>query len=224
MLKENNENINAASSIELLWEEGFFKDARTLKDVAKRITEKWGYNFASSDTSKALAGAKFLICTGSRRFFKYIQKISSKSKKVESIEEQLFSEDLVNKLGNAFKIEVNDLHINFNKSSNCTAFTLRKILEKSIHIVFAKNNLSSKLDDKSGSGRIIGLEAMVDAAAREQINGIKILQPQTAQNIKGIKFLGDVAAHNPLTNVDMETILPQMPFIIEAYKELAERL
>jgi hypothetical protein len=224
MSKENSENPNAMSSIEVLWREGFFKDARTLRNVAERITEKWGHNFSSVEISKALKKASFVIPKGTRGSFHYIQKISSKSKKVESIEEQLFSEDLINKLGNAFKTEVSDLHINFNKSGNCTAFTLRKMLEKSIYLVFAKNSISSKLEDKSGNGRIIGLEVMIDAAAREKINGIKILQPQTAKNIKGIKFLGDVSAHNPLINVDMETILPQMPFIIAAYKELAERL
>jgi len=54
--------------------------------------------------------------------------------------------------------------------------------------------------------------------------GCLFLSPKTAEKIEGIKFLGDTSAHNPLVNVDMETILPQMPFIITAYKELAKHL
>ncbi len=47
---------------------------------------------------------------------------------------------------------------------------------------------------------------------------------KTAKEIQGIKFLGDTSAHNPLTEVDMKTIIPQMPYIITAYKELAKKL
>jgi len=47
---------------------------------------------------------------------------------------------------------------------------------------------------------------------------------KTANEIKGLKFLGDTAAHNPLVGVDMASIIPQMPFIITAYKELAKHL
>ena len=69
-----------------------------------------------------------------------------------------------------------------------------------------------------------GLEDMVEIASRERHNGIPFLLPRTAREIQGIKFLGDTAAHNPLANVETKTILPQMPFIITAYSELASRL
>lgn len=222
MSKGNSDN--STSCVKLLWEVGFFSDARSLKDVSAGITEKWGHNFSASDISNALHGAGFLTRMGKRGSYQYKQKTSPKSKKIESIEEQLFSDELVAKLGNQFRSEIDDLHLNFGRSGTCTAFLLRKILEKSIFLVFAKSGLSVKLEDGSGTGRLIGLEAMVDAAAREKVGGVPILIPKTADKIKGIKFLGDVSAHNPLANVDMETILPQMPFIITAYKELAERL
>ena len=48
--------------------------------------------------------------------------------------------------------------------------------------------------------------------------------PKTAKLIEGIKFLGDSAAHNPLTNVEMDTIIPQMPYIITAYEEISTKL
>jgi hypothetical protein len=65
---------------------------------------------------------------------------------------------------------------------------------------------------------------MIEIASREKLNGIPMLIPKTAREIKGIKFLGDTAAHNPLVDVDVNTILPQMPFIITAYEELAKRM
>jgi hypothetical protein len=48
--------------------------------------------------------------------------------------------------------------------------------------------------------------------------------PKTKREIEGIKFLGDTSAHNSLTNVEMRTIVPQMPFIITAYDELTKKL
>lgn len=224
MSNERDKNDNAISCVTALWEEGFFKDECSLGAVSKRITDKWGHNFPATEISKALYKANFLIRVGKPRLFRYKQKISPKSKRIENIEEQLFSADLITKLGNSFQTEIGDLHLNFGRSGICTAFLLRKILEKEIILAFAKNGISKKIEDRSYTGRIIGLEAMVDTAAREKIIGIPMLTPKTAEKIKGIKFLGDTSAHNPLVSVDMETILPQMPFIITAYKELAERL
>jgi uncharacterized protein (TIGR02391 family) len=77
MLKGNKKNDSAATCIHSLWEEGFFKDDRTLKNASMRISEKWGHNFTSSDLSKALTRAEFLIRKGKRQSFKYIQKISA---------------------------------------------------------------------------------------------------------------------------------------------------
>lgn len=219
-----NARITAMTLIELLWKEGYFKDARIMREVVEYISEKFGHNFPTSDISKALTNADFLICTGKRGTYKYKQKVSPIGKKIESISDQLFSVDLLAKFGKTFKTDIEDLHINFGRSGNGTAFFLRKILEKAIYLAFAKNSISIKLEDGSGTGRLLGLEAMVDVASREKIGGVPFLLPKTAEKIKGIKFLGDTSAHNPLANVDVETILPQMPFIITAYKELAERL
>jgi hypothetical protein len=65
---------------------------------------------------------------------------------------------------------------------------------------------------------------MIDVAVQEKLNGVPFLLSKTAKEIKGVKFLGDAAAHNPLATVDIKTIVPQMPYIITAYDELAKRL
>jgi len=147
-----------------------------------------------------------------------------KNKKIIAIEEELFSDKLIKRLGSDFSVEINDLKHNFGISGNCTAFLLRKILEKLIYIAFSKNSIETKLEDKSKLSGLVGLETMINLASSEKIHGVPFLMPKTAKEIKGIKFLGDVSAHNPLTNVDMKTIIPQMPYIITAYEELSKKL
>lgn len=224
MLKENKQSFDTSTkAIEGLWKEGFFKQERNLISIIKELNDR-GNNFSPEDIGMALFRSKYLTRKGIRGSFRYIQKINSISKQIEKVENDLFSGTLLKKLTKNFKIELADLEYNFGKSGNCTAFLLRKILEKLIFITFAKKGLSQRLEDSSNTGRLVGLEVMINIASAEKIKNISFLTPKTAQEIKGIKFLGDVSAHNPLIDVDMKTILPQMPFIISAYKELAERL
>ena len=154
----------------------------------------------------------------------YVQTKPAISKAVDKIENELFDDGLVKKFGKDFEVEMKDLQHNFGASGNCTAFLLRKILEKLIFITFARHGLQANLGDSGTPSKLIGLEAMINTAAREKVKGIPFLTSRTAQEIRGIKFLGDTSAHNPLTNVDIKTIIPQMPFIITAYKELASHL
>lgn len=147
-----------------------------------------------------------------------------KSKKVQEIEHELFSDGLIKKLGKDFAVEFTDLQHNFDRSGTCTAFLLRKILEKLIYLTFAKHGLESKLEDKTQSNRLVGLESMINIAASEKVGGIPFLTSKTAKEVKGMKFLGDAAAHNPLVNVEMRTIIPQMPFIITAFEEVAKKM
>lgn len=217
-------NSTPTGAVKSLWVTGFFQDDRTLNDVATRIKTEWGHNFSSSDLSKALKRVSFLIRKGRKHGFKYIQKTSFASKKTVSIADQLFSDEIVKKLNQNFADELSDLRLNFGSSGTCTAFLLRKVLEKLIYIVFAKNGIESKLDDKTRAGFLVGLEKMIDLASVEKIGGLPLLTSTTAKKIRGVKFLGDSSAHNPLVNVDMETILPQMPYIITAYKELLVQL
>ncbi|MFA6255033.1 MAG: hypothetical protein WC675_03300 [Patescibacteria group bacterium] len=147
-----------------------------------------------------------------------------KSIKVQEIQEELFSKALVNRLQKNFGQDLDELRENFGRNGNSTAFLLRKILEKLIIIVFAKNGKEKLLEDKNRPGGWVGLKEMIEIATREKLNGISFLTAKTGNEIRGLKFLGDTAAHNPLVDVQMSTIVPQMPFIITAYEELAKRL
>jgi hypothetical protein len=147
-----------------------------------------------------------------------------KERRVLEVEQRLFSDNLTRKLDKNFAVELSELHDNFGKHGNATAFLLRKILEKLLIIVFGKLGKDAQIVDNARPGGWKGLQEIIEIAAREKVDGLPLLLPKTANAIKGIKFLGDAAAHNPLVSVDTTTIVPQMPFIITAYGELAERL
>ncbi len=213
---------SASEALEILWQEGIFKSWQKFNQTAQILGNR-GNNFSKPELGLALRRAKFLTRRGKRGQFEYIQRTPHINyKKVEKIKNVFLPNSLIKKLSKEFTIEISDLRLNFEKSGTCTAFLLRKILEKLIFLTFAINGLESKLKD--AQGRFIGLERMMYLASSEKVGGIQFLMPKTAENIKGIKFLGDTSAHNPLINVDMKTIIPQMPFIITAYEELAKKL
>ena len=219
MLNENKETANSApEALEILWYDGIFKSWLKFNQVSQ-VLEKRGNNFSKPELALALRRAKFLTRRGIKRSYEYVQRRPAINKEIESI---LFSDELVKKLSRDFCEDIADLKWNLGKSGTCTAFLLRKILEKLIFLTFAKNGLDSKLKD--ANGRFIGLEAMINLASSEKVRGLHFLMPKTADSIKGIKFLGDISAHNPLTNVDIITIIPQIPFIITAYEELSMKL
>jgi hypothetical protein len=120
-----------------------------------------------------------------------------------------------------FKKEFQDLQYVFGNSGTCTAFLFRKILEKAVFLALVRNKVDERDLREPSSGKYFGLGALLNVAAVTKVRGVPILLPRTIKMIQGIKFLGDVAAHNYLINVDMEDITPQLPFITTALKELA---
>ena len=128
--------------------------------------------------------------------------------------------DLEKKLGSEFHNELNDLKLVFGRSGTCTAFLLRKILEKCIFHTFVKINRVKMIEDKQSINKFVSLKSMIDIASREKFKRKPLLNSKTAKKLEGIKFLGDNSAHNFLVNVEMEDINPQMPYILIALKEL----
>jgi len=223
MKKETKKDENAPEVLRALWQNGFFKSWSDQKGVDDYLSVR-GTHFRYNTLRMALARAPHLISRKKNKVLEYIQTKPAISKKVDLIEGDLFEDGLIKKFGKSFEIELADLRHNFGKSGNCTAFLLRKILEKLIYITFTKHSMESKLEETGMDGRLIGLEAMIKMSARQKVNGTPFLTSHTAQEVRGIKFLGDASAHNPLAEVDMKTIIPQMPYIITAYKELARLL
>lgn len=223
------------ATIQKLIAEGFFDRPVSSQDVARRVTEKSGRRlktshvqayltkFLRADTLQAvkLDGTKgnfWVIASVSRA---EAVKLIGKSKKVIELQEELFSPNLTSKLEKICAQELEELRDVFGKHGNCTAFLLRKILEKLLIVTFAKNGKEQLLEDPTRPGGWRGLKEMIEIAAREKHGGVPFLTGKTATETKGTKFLGDTAAHNPKVSVAMTTIVPQMPFIITAYEELA---
>lgn len=204
--------------LKLLWAKKILKTPKNLNEIKSELSNL-DCNPSDQNLCMGLKNAKYLTRKGSKGNYKYVQKYASKGILLNN---EILPKSLIGDLRTDFQIEINDLHLNFGRSGTCTAFLLRKILEKLIFLSFAKNNLQEKLKDASGD--FVGLKTMINLSTILKVNGKPFLMPRTAKEIEGIKFLGDTSAHNPITNVKMETIIPQMPFIITAYEELSKKL
>jgi hypothetical protein len=65
--------ISATDQALSLWEAGFFKSAKKLKDVDAKLATI-GYNFGAPELAKALERASYLTRRGKRGAYEYIQK------------------------------------------------------------------------------------------------------------------------------------------------------
>ena len=209
---------NTPQLLEEIWNIGFFKSAKSFDQVQKEL-ERLGCNPQRSALQMALSRSSFLTKRGTKGTYTYIQRHAPSG---VTLNKEVLPEHLLQSLAHEFSTELDDLKLNYGKSGICTAFLLRKLLEKLIFIAFAKHAFDDKLRDANGD--LVGLKTMLKLAVVCKVNGKPFLMTKTAKEIEGIKFLGDTSAHNPLVNVDVRTIVPVMPFIITAYSELAKKL
>jgi len=136
-----------------------------------------------------------------------------------------FPNELIKKLGKKFETDIKELQLVWNISGNCTAFLLRRIIEKAIYFAFAKQGMIDKLKDPSNPSKLVGLEKMINIAEKEYAkDGTPFLVSKTAEHLKRIKFLGDTSAHNFLTDVYPKQIQIEINFIITALGELSSKL
>jgi hypothetical protein len=164
----------------------------------------------------ALSRVDFITKRGKQGHRLYIQKHAAHTVATTST---ALPDDLTNKLRTTFNTEIADLNHNFGVSGTCSAFLLRKILEKLIYLAFMKNGQGGKLQDPAG--KLVGLQTMLTLAVTIKVRGKPFMTQKTADAIRPVKFLGDTAAHNPLANVSMKTVEREMAYIITAYSELA---
>jgi hypothetical protein len=202
----------------LFYQQGFFQQRRSFTDIKSNLAGL-GSHPTPQNLNAALSRAKFLTKSGKPGKYRYIQKHAPEAIKVV---EEFLPDELIKALTPDFKAELADLRHNYGTSGACTAFLLRKILEKLIFLTFAKNGQESVLFDQNK--RLVGLQIMLALASSNRVKGKPFMLQKTVEQIGGIKFLGDTAAHNPLTNVSMKTIIPQMPYIVTAFSELASKL
>ncbi len=212
----NNQSI--PDHLKYFWQQGFFKQEASFDSVMKYL-DSVGSHPTPQALNSALSRAKFLTKRGKPGNYRYIQKSAASG---ISLGKDVLPDELIIAMKKDFKIELEDFRHNYGFSGTCSAFLLRKILEKLIFLVFAKAGEQDKLHEPDG--RMVGLATMLTLAKSTKVGGKPFLMPKTADEIQGVKFLGDSAAHNPLTNVSMKTVEHVMPFIITAYSELVTRL
>jgi len=126
-------------------------------------------------------------------------------------------------LGEKFTTEMEGLRIVYGKHGDCTAFLLRKILEKALFLALVKTGYKEE-ELRDNIGKYVGLEKLLDIAQSWKVEGVSLLPQKTIEKVKGVKFLGDVAAHNYLINVSMEDIIPQIPYFQATLKQLSKYL
>jgi len=81
MLKGNKKTVKTATKVlKILWGEGFFREARKIKNTVKKLSKK-GYNFPLTNVDKALQRAPYLTRKGKRGSHEYIQKYPFVSEK-----------------------------------------------------------------------------------------------------------------------------------------------
>lgn len=187
----------------------------TLKKIKSLVIATYMKPFIKADIVKTEFVGKKRIWYGS--WLKVDKKILS--------HEFPIPDELIRKLGKRFEADIKDLQLVWNRSGNCTAFLLRRMIEKAIYFAFAKQGMIDKLKDPSNTSKLIGLEKMINIAEKENArDGIPFLTSKTAGHLKRSKFLGDTAAHNFLANIYPKQILIEINFIITALEELSSRL
>ncbi len=115
-------------------------------------------------------------------------RLIGKAHQVIEIEHSLFANELELKMQKNFSQELGELRDVFGKHGNCSAFLLRKILEKLLVITFRKCGKGALIEDVRKPGGLIGLTAMVDLATRERVDSAPILTGKTGSEIRRNKI------------------------------------
>lgn len=219
---------SAIELIKMFYTEGFFSEWQSISDV-KNEFEKRGFNFSIQLINMSLNNAvrKNILSkkkiSGSNKYSQR-QPPEIKIKEKETTElNKVFSDITKKKLGERFQQDIRELNVSFtNDCGNSAAFILRKILEKTIFFVLSTNGKASLMKDLQGKS--LGLNSLINLCASEDIKGVSIILPKTAQELLGMKFLGDSAAHDYLANVELTDINHQLPYWTMAIKQLVSHL
>jgi hypothetical protein len=134
-------------------------------------------------------------------------------------------DELIRKLGKKFEKDIDDLKLVWNRSGNCSAFLLRRLIEKSIYFAFAKQDKLDLLKESSNNSKLVGLDKMLIFAVKEKAkDGTPFLTSKTMEHLKRSKFLGDTSAHNFLADVYPKQIQLEINFIIIALEEISSKM
>ncbi len=209
------------------------KSKLTSKEVAHLLRSGYDWPLSAKEVSNILnplKGRKIKVWneTGAVTFeitregIAEINSLLDKPKEMPNAASKL-PEKIIERLGSSFKNELRELAVSMDaKCPICSAILLRRILEKTLILVFLKRGLQNKIS--SAQNQFMSLSALLNLAQSTKIDSLVVLNSKNARNIEGIKFLGDTAAHNPLYLPSMDEIQTQLPFYSVALEEIARHL
>jgi len=206
--------------IEYLWKIGWFKEFRHTKEIKDKIYEE-----------SEIYVENIIPILKLKRFNKKIKKFPKgwrqirppKEKNIVKKESNL--KEIKDLLGSIFEKEMNELEIVSHNCPNCTAFLMRKVLEKLLFITISKSNNKNKIEEiKQTRGLLPNLTELLRIAKSSEIDDKHILAPKNIDKLEGSKFLGDTAAHDYLTNVSFEDIKNEISVWRISIKQLNESL
>lgn len=202
--------------IDSLWQEGYFETYRRPVDVSRKI---WAdHKIYAGKISVTLMGKKYLGNNpqGWRQLYPPKKETITKTEEINEISKLL---------GQKFKKEIEELKIALKYQPNCTAFLMRKILEKLLFIIICKSNKKPEIDSiRSRQDRLPNLTELLNISKTAEINNQHILTPKNIKKLGGSKFLGDTSAHDYLTSVSFEDIQNEISIWRISIKELYSNL
>ena len=212
-------NNDVAESVDYLYQIGWFKTARTPKEITQKVEEE--FEIVSSNIIPTLK---------LKRFSGKIKKINGKWNQIRPPKEKGIKKtdnfnEIEKELGDTFKKEMNEFKIVNKTCSNCTAFLMRKIFEKLLFIILCKSDQQSKISTyRKTNQQLPNLTSLLNWSGQAEIKSKHIISPSNLSKIQGSKFLGDTSAHNYLTSVSFEDINNEISLWRITIKELASNL
>lgn len=203
--------------IDLYWKQCYFNESRKPKDISSKIWDE--FKIDAGNIIMTLKSKKYLR----KNKEGWRQTRPSKKKFVLRTDDL---EEIGIYLGDNFKKEISELKIALENQPNCSAFLMRKILEKASFIVLSRSDHNQKIThykSKNG-GELPQLNSLLNWLKQAEIKNLHVATPRNVKRIEGSKFLGDTSAHNYLTYVSFEEIKLEMPYWRILIKELAKNL
>ena len=211
---------NQSDALDYLWQIGYFKEFRSSKEISEKILLDFG-----------IYCSNIIPILNQKRFKNKIRKLNEGWREIRPAaptaitKKELEFEEIKGVLGDAFKREMEELEYVSINCPNCTAFLLRKILEKLLFITISKSDNQKNIENyKQKENRLPNLTELLNISKSAKINNVHIITPKNVEKLDGSKFLGDVSAHDYLTSVGFEDIKQEISIWRISIKELASNL
>ena len=211
---------NQSEAVDYLWQIEWFSEFRKPKEIEDKIDKDFGIYVSNVIPTLKLKKFHKKLRNFPKKGWRQI-----KAPKNKGIKKESNLKEIKECLGSAFEKEIKELEIVSNICPNCTAFLMRKILEKLLFITISKSNNKKAIDRiKTSQSRLPNLSELLNIARSSEIDDKHILAPKNIDKLGGSKFLGDTSAHDYLTSVSFEDISNEISIWRISIKQLCGSL